>query len=138
MSERLNKNNQMYLSELQSIDGIGNSQTDSLKKFFLKDKNLKILTELMRILNVDDYKFLNKKTPISGKLVMFTGGFVDKSRAELKSLAENLGAKIVSGLSKKTDFLVTGSQKPTVRKINEAKILNIKVLSEEEWNKITN
>ena len=126
------------LNIFQSIDGIGNSQTDSLKKFFLKDKNLKILTELMRILSVDDYKFLSKKTPISGKLVMFTGGFVDKSRSELKSLAENLGAKIVSGLSKKTDFLVTGSQKPTVRKINEAKILNIKVLSEEEWNKITN
>ena len=53
-----------------------------VKKFFLKDKNLKILTELMRILNVDDYKFLSKKTPISGKLVMFTGGFVDKSRSE--------------------------------------------------------
>ena len=69
---------------------------------------------------------------------MFTGGFVDKSRSELKSLAENLGAKIVSGLSKKTDFLVTGSQKPTIRKINEAKNLNIKILSEKEWNQIIN
>ena len=138
MSEKLNKNNQMYPSELQSIDGIGNSQTDSLKKFFLKDKNLKILTELMRILNVDDYKFLSKKTPISGKLVMFTGGFVDKSRSELKSLAESLGAKIVSNVSKKTDFLVTGSNKPTIRKINEAKSLNIKIINEDDWNKIIN
>ena len=69
---------------------------------------------------------------------MFTGGFVEKSRSELKSQAESLGAKIVSSISKKTDFLVAGSQKPTVKKINEAKTLNIKVLTEDDWNKIIN
>ena len=55
-----------------------------------------------------------------------------------KSLAEKMGAKIVSNVSKKTDFLVTGSQKPTTRKIEEAKNLNIKILTENEWNKIIN
>ena len=69
---------------------------------------------------------------------MFTGSFVDKSLSELKFLAESMGAKIVSTISKKTDFLVTGSQKPTIRKINEAKNLNIKILNEEDWNKIIN
>ena len=61
---------------------------------------------------------------------------MQKSRSELKSLAERLGAKIVSNISKKTDFLVIGSQKPTVRKINEAKSMNIKILTENDWNKI--
>ena len=79
---------------------------------------------------------MSKKTPISGKLIMFTGGFIDKSRSELKFLAENMGAKITSTISKKTDFLVTGSQKPTTRKINDAKNLNIKILDENDWNKI--
>ena len=69
---------------------------------------------------------------------MFTGGFENISRSELKSLAESLGAKIVSSISKKTNFLVAGSQKPTIRKINEAKNLNIKIFSEEDWNKIIN
>ena len=69
---------------------------------------------------------------------MFTGGFMAMSRSELKSLAENLGAKIVSSISKKTDFLIVGSQKPTTRKINEARDLNIKILSEKDWNKIVN
>ena len=92
----------------------------------------------MSILSIKSYKYLSKKTPISGKLIMFTGGFVDKSRSELKFLAESMGAKIVSNISKKTDFLVTGSQKPTIRKINEAKNLNIKILNEEDWNKIIN
>ena len=69
---------------------------------------------------------------------MFTGRFVSKSRSELKSLAEGMGAKIVSAINKKTDFLVTGSQKPTIRKINDAKNLNIKILTEDDWNKIIN
>ena len=69
---------------------------------------------------------------------MFSGGFSDKSRSELKSLAESFGAKIVSAISKRTNFLVVGSQKPTIRKVNEAKKLNIKVINEEDWNKIIN
>ena len=32
--------------------------------------------------------------------------------------------------NKKTDFLVTGSQKPTIKKVNDAKNLNIKILTE--------
>ena len=65
-----------------------------------------------------------------------------KSRREAANILggnfgeENLGAKIVSNISKKTDFLITGSQKPTTRKINDAKNLNIKILNEDEWNKI--
>ena len=124
------------LNELQSIDGIGNSQTESLKKFFSNKKNLKIVSELISILNINEYKFTKKRTAISGKIIMFTGGFVNKSRSELKFQAENMGAKIVSNISKKLDFLVAGSQKPTTRKINEAKELNIKILAENEWNKI--
>ena len=138
MSKKLNDNNSNYLNELQSIDGIGNSQVESLKKFFSNDQNLKTTSKLMNILSIKNYKYLNKKTFISGKLIMFTGGFVDKSRSELKSLAEAMGAKIVSTISKKTDFLITGSQKPTIRKINEARNLNIKILNEDDWKKIIN
>jgi len=89
-------------------------------------------------LDVKNYKPPSKKTPLSGKLIMFTGGFEHKSRSELKSLAENLGAKIVSNISKKTNCLIVGSQKPTIKKINEAKKLNVKILYEKDWNKIIN
>ena len=67
---------------------------------------------------------------------MFTGGFEDKSRSELKFLAENLGAKIVSSISKKTNFLIVGPQKPITRKINEAKKLNVKILNEKAGTKL--
>ena len=137
ISKNLN-NNQKYLDELQSIDGIGNSQTESLKKFFSNGQNLKVTSKLISVLSIQNYEYLRKKTSISGKLIMFTGGFVNKSRSELKSLAESMGAKIVTTISKKTNFLVTGSQKPTIRKINDAKNLNIKIFTEDDWNKVIN
>ena len=138
ISKKINKNNDNYLNEIRSIDGIGNSQTDSLKKFLSNGENLKSILKLINILDIENYKFLNKKTSISGKLIMFTGGFVNKSRSELKSLAENMGAKIISNISKKTDFLIVGSKNPTTKKINEARNLKIKIFFEEEWNKIIN
>ena len=134
--KKLNINNKNYFDELHSIDGIGISQIDSLKKFFLNKQNLAVVSNLINLLDVKNYKLLTKKTPLSGKLIMFTGGFEHQSRSELKSLAENLGAKIVSNISKKTNFLVVGSQKPTTKKINEAKKLNVKILNEKDWNKI--
>ena len=136
--KKLNGNNSKYRDELQLIDGIGNSQIESLKKFFSNTQNLKIVSKLVGILQIKDYEYSEKKTYISGKLIMFTGTFTNNSRSELKSLAESMGAKIVSNISKKTDFLVVGSQKPTARKINEAKDLNIKILMENDWNKIIN
>tara|TARA_Y100000590_G_scaffold163292_1_gene187205 strand:- start:399 stop:2441 length:2043 start_codon:yes stop_codon:yes gene_type:complete len=138
ISRNLNINSQKYLNELESIDGIGSSQIESLRKFFSNNNNIKIVSNLINILDIKKYEYLSKKTPISGKVVIFTGGFVTKSRSELKSLAESMGAKIVSNISKKTDYLVAGSQKPTIRKINEAKNLNIKILTEDDWNKIMN
>ena len=95
-----------------------------------------VVSNLINLIDVKNYKLPSKKTPLSGKLIMFTGGFEYKSRSELKSLAENLGAKIVSNISKKTDFLIMGSQKPITKKINEAIKLNVKILNEKDWNKI--
>ena len=133
--KKLNTGKQEHLHELNSVDGIGSAQIDSLKKFFLNHQNFKVLTDLIALLLIQDYKILSKNTPLSGKLIMFTGGFKDKSRSELKMLAENLGAKIVNSITKKTNFLIAGSHKPTKRKIDEAKKLNVKILSEKSWHK---
>ena len=125
-------------NELQNIDGIGLSQIDSLKKFFLKKQNLIIVSNLINLIDIQDYKITSRKTHLTGKSIVFTGTFKNKSRSELKAFAENLGAKIVSNISQKTNFLVVGSEKPTNRKIIEARKLKIKIMDENKWNKITN
>ena len=69
---------------------------------------------------------------------MFTGGFQKMSRSEAKAVVENNGGKVVSSISKKLDFLIVGETKPTIKKINQARDLNIKIILEKEWNKILN
>ena len=59
------------------------------------------------------------------------------SRAEAKSLIEQNSGSIVSNVSKKLDFLIVG-EKPTKRKIDAAKQLNIKILNQNELLKILN
>ena len=68
---------------------------------------------------------------------MFTGKLSNISRAEAKSLIEENSGKILSNVSKKLDYLVIG-EKPTTKKVKQAKELNIKVISQSEWEQILN
>ena len=132
------KNINLILNELLDLDGIGETQTDSIKNFFSKDKNKKICEDLIDILIIKEYSVKSKKGKFTNKKIMFTGGFQKMSRSEAKSIAENLGGKVLGSVSKKLDYLVVGDSKPTIKKINQAKDLNIKIMSEKEWNKILN
>ena len=60
------------------------------------------------------------------------------SRSEAKSLVENNGGKVLSTISKKLNMLVVGNSKPTKKKIDSAKKLNIQIVKEDEWYKILN
>ena len=66
---------------------------------------------------------------------MFTGKLDGISRAEAKSIVEQNSGKIISNVTKKLDYLIIG-EKPTTKKINLAKELNIKILSQKEWLKM--
>mgnify|MGYP001159528819 FL=1 len=68
---------------------------------------------------------------------MFTGKLVNISRAEAKSLVEKNSGKIVSNVNNKLDYLIAGD-KPTIRKLNEAKNLNIKIISQTEFLRMLN
>ena len=96
------------------------------------------------VLNVDVLKkqggipYVNRKGKFTNKNLMFTGGFKNMSRSEAKAIAENNGGKVLGSISKKLDFLVVGDSKPTKKKVDQAKQLNIKIILEKDWNKILN
>jgi len=125
------------INSLDEIDGIGETQVESLTYFFKDKKNNKVVYELSRILNIQD--FIEKKIDsfFSGKNIMFTGGFSTMSRSEAKSLAEILGAKILSSVNKKLDYLVIGLSKPTKNKVDKAKELGVKIIEEKDWLKLS-
>ena len=68
---------------------------------------------------------------------MLTGKLENMSRAEAKSLIEQNSGNIISNISKKLDYLIIGD-KPTKRKVDSAKELNIKILNQSDWLKMLN
>ena len=66
---------------------------------------------------------------------MFTGKLTGISRAEAKSIIEQNSGKIINNVNKKLDYLIIG-EKPTTRKVKSAKEFNIKIISQEEWQKM--
>ena len=66
-----------------------------------------------------------------------TGKLDGISRAEAKSLIEQNSGSIISNVSKKLNYLIVG-EKPTKRKIESAKELQIKILNQVDWLKMLN
>ena len=128
MSLSKNKN----FIELQNIDGIGETQINSIQSFFKNNKNLRIMSELNKCLNIKDVVQIKKDGVLANKTFMLTGKLTGMSRAEAKSLIEQNSGSIISNVSKKLDYLIIGD-KPTKRKIEAAKNLNVDVIDQKEW-----
>ena len=126
------------LLNLSDLDGIGETQILSIDNFFLNETNTRIIRQLINKLDVQNYMVNNIDGKFSNKKLMFTGGFQKMSRSEAKEIVEKNGGKVLGAISKKLNYLVVGDSKPTRKKIEQAKKLNIKIILEKEWNKILN
>ena len=132
-----NLSKQIDYEDMLNIDGIGETQVNSIKSFFSNEANIKVLNELEKVLvikdaiqNIDDGLLNNKTFLVTGKL----SGI---SRAEIKSLIEENAGKTISSVSKKLNFLIIG-EKPTKKKVDYAKQLKIKIIDQAEFLKMLN
>ncbi len=125
------------LNELSNIDGIGETQIKSIKNFFNNTTNLRVIKELKVILEIKDSVEFKKDGLFKDKTFMLTGKLDGISRAEAKSLIEQNSGSIISNVSKKLNYLIVG-EKPTKRKIESAKELQIKILNQVDWLKMLN
>ena len=132
---KLSTNKNMH--DLANIDGIGETQIKSIKNFFSNKVNLQILSELKKVLKVSNIAQINQSGILKNKTFMLTGKLQGMSRAEAKSLIEQNSGKIISNVNKKLDYLIIG-EKPTMKKINNAKELGINIITQDEWIKILN
>ena len=131
--EIIKKNN---FEKFLSIDGIGETQVRSLKSFFSNQRNVNIIIDLKKVLNVESQNS-NKDGVLKNKTFMFTGKLEGMSRAEAKSLIEKNAGVTLSGVSKNLNYLIIG-EKPTKKKIDQAKKFGIKILLQKDLKELLN
>ena len=121
---------------LENIDGLGPKAINSVMEFFSKDINKETIKNLKNYLSIIFIENEILDNFFSNKHLVFTGTLSELSRDEAKYLAKTKGAKILSSISKKTDFLIAGENAGSKRE--KATKLGIKILNEKEFLKKIN
>ena len=116
--------------ELIALDGIGEQMANSFCEFMRVNKE--VVLKLFEIINplVEEKKEIEENN-FKGKTIVLTGT-MSVSRGDIKKMLEDMGAKIASSVSKKTDFVIYGEDAGS--KYDKAIELNVPVLTENEMN----
>lgn len=123
------------LEKLQEIPDVGPKVAESIYRWFKEGKNKKYIKELEEngiIFKKTEKSTINKK--LEGLTFVLTGGLETMSRDEAKEKIRDLGGKILSDVSKETDYVIAGSDPGS--KYDKAKELNIKIINEREFKKM--
>ena len=103
-----------------NIDGIGETQVNSIKNFFSNKMNLTVLNELDKVLSINNAVIRRNNGLLNNKTFLVTGKLNGISRAEIKSLIEENSGIVVSSVSRKLNYLIVGD-KPTKKKSHKRK-----------------
>jgi DNA ligase (NAD+) len=114
---------------------VGPVATNSLIRFFSEKHSRRALEALLSQVKIRRSEAIAKDSPISSKTLVFTGTLETMSRDEAKAIAIRLGAKVSSSVSKNTDLVIAGREAGS--KLTDAKKHSVKVISEEEWLRLS-
>ena len=119
--------------ELSSIKDIGPTTAEYIRDFFNEPSNIEMINQL-KILGVNmEYidNSVSNESVFNGKTVVLTGTLQKYSRNEATALLENLGANVSGSVSKKTDYVIYGTEAGS--KLDKANQLGVTTLSEDEF-----
>ncbi|MEN6433801.1 MAG: NAD-dependent DNA ligase LigA [Smithella sp.] len=120
--------------DLTAINEIGPEIAASIVEFFHERKNIDVLNKFSKAGVKPQKKEIDNNAPLQGKSFVFTGSMESMGRNDAKSIVENLGGSIHSSVTKKTTYVVAGSDPGS--KLDKAKSSGVKIISEEEFLKL--
>jgi DNA ligase (NAD+) len=120
--------------DLMEVEEVGPEVAASVFQFF-RDKKNRDSIELLKKAGVKVIEpEVKEKGKLAGKTFVFTGALKTFGRDEVRNLVKSLGGVTASSVSKKVDFVVVGEDPGS--KLDKAKELGVKILTEEEFKKM--
>jgi DNA ligase (NAD+) len=121
--------------QLENVPEVGPKVASSITEFFGEPANRNVIKRLNKAgVRPTAEKRVVKSQKLAGKSFVFTGGLANRSREEAGVLVQQHGGKVSSSVSKKTDYVVVGTDPGS--KYDKAKELGVATLTEGEFEKL--
>ena len=120
--------------ELLDVEDIGDVIADNILEYFQDEENLKEINRLFSAGITINESNLVIGEKLKGLTFVLTGTLPNYTRPEMSEIIEKNGGKVASSVSKNTSFVLAGEEAGS--KLDKAKSLGVKVISEEEMLKM--
>jgi DNA ligase (NAD+) len=116
--------------ELEEVNEVGPRIAESIVEFFADEHNRRLVNDLRKAGLTFAGKKKEKGTKLAGKTFVLTGTLERHTRDEAKKMIEDAGGRVSGSVSKKTDYVVAGSDAGS--KLDKARELGVSVIGEDE------
>jgi DNA ligase (NAD+) len=120
--------------ELEEVNEVGPRIAESIVEFFADEHNRKLVIDLRKAGLTFTGQKKEKGTMLAGKTFVLTGTLERHTRDEAKKMIEDAGGRVSGSVSKKTDYVVAGSDAGS--KLDKARELGVNVIDESELEKL--
>jgi DNA ligase (NAD+) len=120
--------------ELEEVNEVGPRIAESIVEFFADEHNRKLVSDLRKAGLTFSGQKKQKGTKLAGKTFVLTGTLVRHTRDEAKKMIEDAGGRVSGSVSKKTDYVVAGSDAGS--KLDKARELGVNVIGEDELERL--
>jgi DNA ligase (NAD+) len=121
--------------ELEAVNEVGPKVAAAITEFFSEAANRQLIKRLHKAgVHPTAEKREVKSQKFAGKSFVFTGGLASRSREEAGDLVQQHGGKVSGSVSKKTDYVVVGTDPGS--KYDKARELGVPILTESEFEKL--
>jgi DNA ligase (NAD+) len=121
--------------ELEQVPEVGPKVAASIVEFFSEPANRQLVKKLWKAgVRPKAEKREVKSDKLAGKTFVFTGTLTNRTREEAEAIVQQHGGKVSGSVSKKTNYVVVGTDPGS--KYDKAKELGVTILSESEFEKL--